>query len=91
MKKKVVVFGSLPIASRIVEFLLEKEVEVLAVIGSQNPHNNDPWREVPLLFDCCQSRGVEIADLADLAVLVASEARVANALPQNEAPTCACA
>ena len=65
--KKVIVFGDLPIATKIVQFLKTlDDVEIGVVIGNTNPHNNDPW-DVPCLFDYVQFKNIPTYTLDSLA------------------------
>ena len=65
--KKVVVFGDLPIATKVTMFLLHHKVQVYVVIGNKLPNNNDPWENIPLLYDYCLSNDIVMLSLKDLA------------------------
>lgn len=67
-KKKVVVFGDLPIATKVVEYILENNgIELIGVVlGADNLHNNDPWKDVPLLKDFAKSKDINILTFEDL-------------------------
>lgn len=60
MKKyHVIVFGELPIATKITMFLEALgQVEIGVVIGNKTPHNNDPWGDIPLLTEYCEKRNI---------------------------------
>lgn len=66
--KKVVVFGDLPIATKIVQFLEKMEnVDINVVIGNESPHNHDPWH-VPCLVDYVNEKNdIKILTLDDIA------------------------
>ncbi len=65
--KKVIVFGDLPIATKIVQFLETlDDVEIGIVIGNNNPHNNDPWEDTPLLFDYAIQKNIPMYSLENL-------------------------
>lgn len=65
---RVIVFGILPIATRVVMFLENLgNVEVGVVLGNQNPHNNDPWPDVPLLANYCRERNIPTYRLEEIA------------------------
>lgn len=67
MKKSIVVFGDLPIATKIVQFIEQmNNVELYVVIGNKNPHNNDPWEDVPILADYCKKNYLKVLDLKEL-------------------------
>lgn len=64
MKKyKVVVFGDLPIATKVViELKKIKNIELIGVvIGNDNPNNNDPWTDIP-----CLAKYIEGTDIGRL-------------------------
>ena len=65
----VVVFGDLPIATKVCSFLQGRdEVKLVGVvIGNENPTNNDPWSDVPLLKDYAESNNIERLTLDELA------------------------
>lgn len=64
---KVIVFGDLPIATKIVQYLEKmKDVEIGVVIGNERPHNNDPWKDVPLLIDYCLENNIEMYSMEGL-------------------------
>lgn len=64
---KLVVFGNLPIATRIVEYIESvNEFELSAiVIGDRNPHNCDPWIETPTLYEYCKQKGLLFYDMKE--------------------------
>lgn len=64
---KIVVFGNLPIATRIVEYIESvEEFELSAiVIGDRNPHNCDPWIETPTLYEYCKQKGLLFLDIKE--------------------------
>ena len=68
MKKyRLVVFGDLPIASKIAEWIQEQqELElVCGVFSNINAHNNDPWSEVPMFQEYCRDTGIKICSLSE--------------------------
>ena len=67
-KYKVIVFGNLPIATKVVmELQNEKNIELVgAVISDKNPNNNDPWREIPCMYEFCSENGIEVIELEKL-------------------------
>lgn len=67
MKKKVVVFGDLPIATKVVSDLRERSNVSLegVVIGNRNPLNADPWPDVPLLADYARLHSLREFRLAE--------------------------
>ena len=62
-----VVFGSLPIATKIVNFLEHNGHEVMVVLGNENAHNNDPWPNVPMLKDYCDKNKIRVHKLEEIA------------------------
>lgn len=65
--KKVIIFGDLPIATKIVMFLEKMtDVEVGVVIGNEMPHNDDPWEDVPLLIEYCKEKNIECYTLTEI-------------------------
>ena len=64
---RVVVFGDLPIATRIVQFLQTlNDVNIFVVIGNKTPNNNDPWKETPLLYDYAHKCNLNVLTLSDI-------------------------
>lgn len=59
------VFGDLPIATKIVQYVLSNaEINLSAVIiGNESLHNNDPWLDTPCLVDFCMENGIETISL----------------------------
>ena len=59
---KVVIFGDLPLATKLAQFfLLKKEFVIkLVVIGNRNPNNNDPFKNTPLLEDFAIQNNIPI-------------------------------
>lgn len=64
-KNKVVVFGDLPIATKIAEFVKNFEGTELSavVIGNESPHNNDPWINTPCLSEYCKEHFIQTYSL----------------------------
>lgn len=71
MKKKIVLFGTLPIATEVCKLILEQhDVELTAVVlGKSNPVNNDPWPETPLLQEFCLKNNIKTIDFEKLSLL----------------------
>lgn len=67
-KQKIVVFGDLPIATKVVMSLKEMENVDLAgvVIGNDMPHNNDPWQDTPVLKDYCKKNDIKVFSIEQL-------------------------
>lgn len=67
--KKVIIFGDLPIATKVASLIIERKDCVLSavVIGNHAPKNNDPW-DVQLLKDFSKENNVKIITLEDIAV-----------------------
>lgn len=68
-KYKVLVFGNLPIASKVVVGLQNrKDIELVGVvISDKNPHNNDPWDDIPCMYEFCTENDIEIIPIEELA------------------------
>lgn len=68
MSHKIVVFGDLPIATKVSQWILGQDDMVLAgvVIGNENPNNNDPWPDTPLLADFAEENGVDRIILSEI-------------------------
>ncbi len=66
--KKIVVFGDLPIATLVVEHIMEDpNVQLVGVvIGNEDPTNNDPWENVPLLTEYADREGIQKFSLEEL-------------------------
>lgn len=66
--KKIVVFGDLPIATKVViELRKMKNVELVGVvIGNNNPHVNDPWKNVDCLATYAAKEYIKIYTLDEL-------------------------
>jgi methionyl-tRNA formyltransferase len=66
-KNKVVVFGDLPIATKIVEYVRgTDETELSAVvIGNENPNNNDPWTDTQCLAEYCKQNYIRTYSLKE--------------------------
>ncbi|MCR9940807.1 formyltransferase family protein [Vibrio owensii] len=66
--KKVIIFGDLPIATKVAKFISEYDyIELSAiVIGNENPNNNDPWED-ELLIDYANGNQIDIKTLAEIA------------------------
>lgn len=66
-KYNVVVFGDLPVATKIVQYLQTMDdVHISVVIGNKSPNNNDPWKDTPLLYDYAIEARLEILTLDDI-------------------------
>ena len=68
MKKKVVVFGDLPIATKITKDLISRnDVNLIGVVLSRKKfNNNDPWKNIPCLFEFAKSNKIKILNINDL-------------------------
>ena len=66
-KYKIVIFGDLPIASKVGNYLLnhEKSELVGAVIGNRTPTNNDPWDDGILLEEFCKQNSIPTYNLKE--------------------------
>lgn len=66
--KKVVIFGDLPIATKVALFI--KKLKNLSlegvVIGNDTPHNNDPWTNIPLLKEYAKSNDIKILSMEEV-------------------------
>lgn len=64
---RVIVFGDLPIATKVAKFILEHTECILSavVIGNDKPKNNDPWSD-ELLFDFAMNNKVKIMTLSEI-------------------------
>ncbi len=70
MKKyRIIVFGNLPIATKVViELKKQENIELSGVVISDNtPHNNDPWDDIPCMYEFCKANKIEIIPLEDMA------------------------
>lgn len=65
MKKRVVVFGDLPIATKVTKDLLgRRNVDLVGVVLSKKKfNNNDPWKNTPTLFEFAKSNNINILDI----------------------------
>lgn len=65
---RIVVFGDLPIATLVVKHVMNDDnVELVGVvIGNQNPTNNDPWKDVPILSEYAEQEGIRKFQLDEL-------------------------
>lgn len=70
-KWNIVVFGDLPIASKVCEYILEQDELNLVgcVLSNPNAHNNDPWLDTPMLEDFCHNNNIKIFTLNELSAL----------------------
>lgn len=68
MKHKIIVFGDLPIATKVVMWICSQpDLELVGVVtGNEAPHNNDPWKDVPLLSDYCKMQGLRRISMEDI-------------------------
>lgn len=66
--KNIVVFGELPIATKIAQFIdtLEDATVLCVVCENYNAKNADPWHDVPMLFDYARNKDIPILRLKDL-------------------------
>lgn len=66
--KKVIIFGDLPIATKVALFI--KKLKNLSlegvVIGNKNPNNNDPWENIPFLEGYSKNNGIKILSMEEL-------------------------
>ncbi|MGF1853514.1 hypothetical protein L4C44_16775 [Vibrio satsumensis] len=67
MKKKIIIFGDLPIATKVAKFISEyDDVELSSiVIGNGEVNNNDPWDD-ELLVDYANANRVKIKTLSEI-------------------------
>lgn len=65
---KIIVFGNLPIATRIAEDVIEnKNLDLVGVVvGNKKPSNNDPWKDTPTLFDFSVKNNIKMYTLNEL-------------------------
>lgn len=68
MRTRIIIFGDLPIATKIaIEILKNQDYELVGtVIGNTNPHNNDPWQDIPTLNDFCIKNSIPTYEMKDL-------------------------
>jgi hypothetical protein len=73
-KIKIILFGDLPISTKICKYLIDHDnVDLLGVvIGNKKPINNDPWDDVPLLEEYALNIGLSIYQLNDLPIVFKS-------------------
>jgi methionyl-tRNA formyltransferase len=62
--KKIIIFGDLPIATKVARFIENNPDTRLAgvVIGNNNPKNNDPWND-ELLIHYAEKNQIDVLDL----------------------------
>ena len=67
-KNKIIVFGDLPIATKVVMELNEMDnIDLVGVvIGNDNPHVNDPWDDVECLSVYAKENNIRKYTLNDL-------------------------
>ena len=67
-KKKIVIFGDLPIATKVAMKVKKMVgVELLGVvIGNENPHNNDPWKDIECLEIYAKKNSINIFTMEEL-------------------------
>lgn len=67
-KYKVIVFGDLPIATKVVIDLKKmQDIDLVGVVvGNNNPNNNDPWFDIPCLFEYAKNNDVPVLKLEEL-------------------------
>lgn len=65
---KIVIFGDLPIASKMVEWTLNQdELDLIGcVLSNPNAHNNDPWTDIPMLEEFCEEKNIRILTIEQL-------------------------
>lgn len=68
MSYRMIVFGSLPIATKVAEWIRAQEgYELVGVVLTKRPpHNNDPWPGVPCLREYAESSAVRVFELDEL-------------------------
>lgn len=68
MKKRVIVFGDLPIATKVTEDLLSrKNIDLIGVILSKKKFNNsDPWKDTPNLYEFAKLNKIKILNINKL-------------------------
>ncbi len=68
MKKKVIIFGDLPIATKVtIDLLKRKNVELIGVVTSGKKfNNNDPWENTPTLGEFAKLNKIQILSLKNL-------------------------
>lgn len=61
-KKKIVVFGDLPIATKVVQWIGNvEELELIGcVVSKPDAHNNDPWKDTPMLKEYCEENHIKV-------------------------------
>lgn len=90
MNKKVLVFGDLPIATKITEDLLNrKDVELLGVVISNKMfNNNDPWTETLNLKEFAKLNRINIFNFHELSLIKSDlslgfSCRFSRVIPKN--------
>lgn len=78
MKYSVIVFGNLPIATKIIMYLQKQDKIELkgVVISDQNPHNNDPWKDVPCTYEYCKREEIPTYTLEEFTRCFANQTMV---------------
>ena len=68
---KALVFGDLPIASEVCQMIIDNEQCQLVgvVIGNEDPKNNDPFINTPILQEYAETNGIPIFELSELPAL----------------------
>ncbi len=68
MKHRVIVFGDLPIATKVVMWICSQPaIELIGVvIGNKKPNNNDPWEDVPLLWQYSEQNAIRQLTLDEI-------------------------
>lgn len=66
-KYQIIIFGDLPIASKVAEWILEQdELELLGgVLSNPQAHNNDPW-DIPMFGEYCIENGIRLLTMEEL-------------------------
>lgn len=68
---KALVFGDLPIASEVCQMIIDnKQCQLVGVvIGNEDPKNNDPFINTPILQEYAETNGIPIFELSELPAL----------------------
>ena len=68
MKKKIVVFGDLPIGTKVIIDLIKRtDVELIGVVTSNKKlNNNDPWSNTPTVSEFAKLKKIQILNLNDI-------------------------
>ncbi len=65
---KIVIFGDLPVASKIADWIIESKSYLIkyVIIGNRNPNKHDPYHSIGKLEDYCKNKEIEITSFDDL-------------------------